>query len=82
MIYENECVSYYSRFTVTKMNSSYRAFVKELNNDMDKFQNTSIISEDILIDKYSFNHPLIHKSIITKVVRHNWKLIPTRIGFC
>lgn len=75
-------LSYYSRFTVTKMNPSYREFVKELNNDMDKFQNTSIISEDTLIDKYSFNHPLIHKSIIMKVVRHNWKLVPTRIGLC
>lgn len=39
------------------------AFIKELSDDMDKFQNTSI-------------------SIITKVVRHNWKLIPTRIGIC
>lgn len=40
------------------MNHSYRAFVKELNNDMDKFQNTSIISE----------YTLIHKSIIMKLV--------------
>lgn len=72
----------YFRFTVTKMNPNYKAFIKELSDDMDKFQNTSIISEDTLIDKYSFNHPLIHRSIITKVVRHNWKLIPTRIGVC
>lgn len=75
-------LSYYFRFTVTKMNPNYKAFIKELSDDMDKFQNTSIISEDTLIDKYSFNHPLIHRSIITKVVRHNWKLIPTRIGMC
>jgi len=64
--------------TVIIMNSYFIALVRDITRDRNRYEYTRLLSMDTIIDKYVQHHPMIHKSIINKLVKHSWELVPTR----
>ena len=59
------------------MNTSFINFMKDFVRDMNKYEETRVLSLNTMIDKYCQHHETVSKTIISKIVKHNWILAST-----